>query len=696
MLLALAGWLAAAAPLFAADASTLRPLPFLRTAGLDIVNEANERVALRGFNLGSWLLLEPWMVKLDGQEGVAAEKDVWDGLAKRFGDERMRAVVAAQRENFITETDIEDLHRIGVTFVRLPLWWRVLGDTAYDSNGWQYVDHLLDWCEARGMYVLLDLHGAPGGQSTGANILGERPDGTYWAANSGHRAEAAQWWRMVARRYAGRGVVAGYDLLNEAWGAPTFDALVAHMDEMYRAIREVDPRHMIFIEDALQGYSRLPNPAEMGWQNVVYSFHFYPANGQVFAQRDLLGVRNAQLQYGIPIHIGEFNLYNAERGGISGMDRCLDVFNARGWAWTVWTYKSLENNGDYFWGMTGRTNVFLPWISLKESGYDEILDYFRNMATRHWGTDPLLRACVEQRLRQALPEAISDAAGSNQLAVADAVVVAHDPEHGLKMEWQWSPPDLGYWAPTDSAAWRITTGEAGNYRLDVSYAAGGDGPIVELYVDGLSHGKQPLASTGDWRSFQWASVSCGYLAAGRHVLRMACGGGKDFLNLREGRLIRDQAAVATSDVDHIELGPAEIAGFQRKGQICVEWQNTPPNIGHFNENDAVVFHLNLPSAGEYIPSFFWSSPLGTEHLRIEINGVVADTVDLTGTKDWHRYEWQRGAKPIRLPAGDDELVVRAVNVDDSAGAGNLRSLRLDLAAQDMKAAAERPTEVAHE
>jgi len=678
-----------------ASTPAARPLSFLHTQGLHIVNEAGERVSLRGFNLGSWLLLEPWMVKLDGQEGIAAEKDIWDQLAKRFGDDPMRAIVAEHRKTFIAESDIEDLHQLGVNFVRVPIWWRVLGDSAYDSNGWDYVDHLLDWCEARGIYALLDLHGAAGGQSTGANILGERPDGTYWGTNPVHRAAAIQWWRTVAQRYAGRGVVAGYDLLNEAWGTPSVNALTAHMDEMYRAIRDTDPRHMIFIEDALQGYYRLPNPADMHWQNVVYSFHCYPENGLVFAQRDLIGMRDAQLQYGIPIHIGEFNLYCADRGGIFGMDRCLQVFNARDWAWTLWSYKALDNDADYFWGLTGHTNAVLPWISLKDSSYGEILGYFRSFATQHWRTDPLLRACVEQRLKQAPMADEIGQTNSTELALSDAVIVAGDRDKGLKVEWQWSPPNLGFWTPGDSAAWRVVAGDPGNYRVDVRYATAADGPAVEFHLDGVSEGTWQLPTTGDWHVYRWASVPCGYLTQGNHVLRMSPGDGKEFLNLREARLVPDKTAVATADVDRVELGPAEIAGFQRKGHVCVEWQNTPPNVGHFNEGDAVVFHVSLAREGQYVPSFTWSSPSKTAHLRIEVNGAVADTVDVSGTGDWHRYEWRRGTKLVKLPAGDSELVVRAVDVDSQAGAGNLRLVRMDLAGMGSKTA-NRGKEAGHE
>lgn len=521
------------------------PLSLLRADGLQIVNETGKPVALRGYNLGSWLLLEPWMVCLNDQSGIQAEKDIWDQLDQRFGAEKMRACVAAHRENFITEADLDRLHELGVNFIRLPIWWRVTGDARYDADGIRYVDRLLDWCEARGIYVLLDLHGGPGGQNTGANILGERPDGTYWRPDSPHRAETVAWWRKIAERYRDRSVVAGYDLLNEAWAAPSVKQLVAHMDEIYRAIREVDPRHILFIEDALQGYYRLPRPSEAGWTNVVYSFHFYPEDGARFAERDVASIAAAQRLYGVPVHIGEFNVYADSRGGVPALEACLAAFNARGWAWNLWSFKKLEQNREYFWGLTGYTDRALPGISLATSSFDEILSFFRGGASPHWREHDAVRAAVERQLRAAVTAPASSAPG------------------GIE----------------------ITEGE-------------------------------------------------------------------------------------------IELTPAGIAGFQRAGHICVEWQNSPPNIGYWNDGDAVVFRFDLPGARTVTPSFWWSSPNERVRVRVEINGAEAGRFDLAGTGDWHRYEWQRAAQSITLPAGRVELKLTAIEVTNESGAGNLRALKL--------------------
>src|ERR1700756_4702496 len=64
--LTLAGWIASAAILAGFAVGGLRAeaaLTFLHTQGQDIVNEAGEKIMLRGVGLGNWMLPEGYMWK---------------------------------------------------------------------------------------------------------------------------------------------------------------------------------------------------------------------------------------------------------------------------------------------------------------------------------------------------------------------------------------------------------------------------------------------------------------------------------------------------------------------------------------------------------------------------------------------------------------------------------------------------------
>ena len=62
----------------------------------------------------------------------------------------------------------------------------------------------------------------------------------------------------------------------------------------------------------------LPNPASVGWTNVVYEMHEYQynttdANVQKGADNQVTDFNNHRSAYGVPCYIGEFNDFNYGR-----------------------------------------------------------------------------------------------------------------------------------------------------------------------------------------------------------------------------------------------------------------------------------------------------------------------------------------------------------------------------------------------
>ncbi len=70
-------------------------------------------------------------------------------------------------QNFITERDIEMISQMGLNVIRVPFNHTLLEDDAhpyqYKESGWKFLDQLLIWSEKHRVYVVLDLHSAPGG-----------------------------------------------------------------------------------------------------------------------------------------------------------------------------------------------------------------------------------------------------------------------------------------------------------------------------------------------------------------------------------------------------------------------------------------------------------------------------------------------------------------------------------------------------
>ena len=151
-----------------------------------------------------------------------------------FGDEqssprlieaRIQALVGPARaaefwhrfvQAFITEADFAMIAEMGFDHVRLPINSRGIIDErgAFHEDGLEVIDRAVEWSERHGLRILLDLHGAPGGQ-TGANIDDAENGKPELFMDSRNRTLTVTIWRELASRYRDSETVLGYDLLNE-------------------------------------------------------------------------------------------------------------------------------------------------------------------------------------------------------------------------------------------------------------------------------------------------------------------------------------------------------------------------------------------------------------------------------------------------------------------------------------------------
>ena len=381
-----------AVPSRAEDAAAL---PFLHAAGKNIVNEKGEPVLLRGCNLGNWLLLEPWMFGITSGP-IHDQSGIEGALTKRFGEGEAKRLLDLYRENWIAQRDFDRLKSWNFNVVRLPFHCSFLMDEATGQmkpDGFRWLDHAVSMAKKDGIYVVLDLHGAPGGQSLDG-VTGQSGRNQFWTKEN--RQRGALIWRKVAEHYAAEPTVAAYDLLNEPYGTMNSenhdDDLVGAMDQLIHAIRQVDEKHIVFFAGSFRGIEGYGNPQSRDWKNMGFTEHFYPGlfggnptleTHAQFIGSDLASRAKLLEQWNVPYFVGEFNVVLDQAGGADMMRRYYDVFETNGWAATLWAYKLLNRDGGVHpnhWYMVTNREPLTPPDFLANSE-QEIEAFCRSLGT---------------------------------------------------------------------------------------------------------------------------------------------------------------------------------------------------------------------------------------------------------------------------------------------------------------------------
>ncbi|MDP4188600.1 MAG: cellulase family glycosylhydrolase, partial [Bacteroidota bacterium] len=144
---------------------------FLHAKGQDIVDESGRKVLLRGVGLGNWMLPEGYMWKFGNK--ADRPRKIEKLVADHIGKEKAEQFWKTFRRNYITEADIKRIAELGFNSVRPALNARLFlteGEkNEFVDEGFELLDNLIGWCKKYHLYVIIDMHAAPGGQ-TGANI----------------------------------------------------------------------------------------------------------------------------------------------------------------------------------------------------------------------------------------------------------------------------------------------------------------------------------------------------------------------------------------------------------------------------------------------------------------------------------------------------------------------------------------------
>lgn len=318
------------------------PDDFIRIDGTDLVAPDGSRFFIKGTNLGNWLNPEGYMFGFRKTNSAGMIDQMFRELAgPDFTDEFWKLF----KDNYITREDIGFIASTGSNTIRVPFHYKLFTDEDYmglksQQDGFKRLDDVISWCREFGLYVILDMHDAPGGQ-TGDNI--DDSYGYPWLLES----EASQQlfcdiWKKIADYYKNEPVILGYDLINEPI-APYFenmDELNDKLEPLHKrvtaAIREVDTNHIILLGAPQWNGNFKPFKDWKYDDKLMWTCHRYGGDPIRPAIMNFIEFRDST---GLPMYMGEIG-HNTDEWQET-FCRTMQEANI---GYTFWPYKKIRNS----------------------------------------------------------------------------------------------------------------------------------------------------------------------------------------------------------------------------------------------------------------------------------------------------------------------------------------------------------------
>ena len=318
------------------------PSGFVTLKGADLIQPNGEKLFIQGTNLGNWLNPEGYMF------GFGRTNSAWmiDLLFKEaVGSEATAEFWRLFKDNYVTRADIDFIASQGTNTIRLPFNYKLFTDEDYmgqtgAKDGYERIDSVVSWCRANNLYLILDMHDCPGGQ-TGDNI--DDSYGYPWIYESESSQQLfCQIWREIADRYKNETTILGYELMNEpiAHYFENKDSLYQMLQPLYKrcvkSIREVDPNHIILLGGAhWNSFFWMLDDASYD-DKLMYTCHRYGGPATKEAITHYINFRDSINR---PMYMGEFGHNTMEWQ--SDFVKVLKDVNI---GYTFWPYKKVDSS----------------------------------------------------------------------------------------------------------------------------------------------------------------------------------------------------------------------------------------------------------------------------------------------------------------------------------------------------------------
>jgi endoglucanase len=520
---------------------------FLHRENKKIVDGSGQEILLKGIGLGGWLLQEGYM--LHTSSFANAQWEIKAKIEDLIGETNTAIFYEAYRDNYVRKIDIDSIKSWGFNSIRLPFHYDLFATNTnppvFLNKGFEILDSLLSWCEANQIYLILDMHAAPGGQS-------DEPISDYnpaypslWQSEQ-NKNLTVQIWRKIAEHYKDEEWIGGYDLLNEPkWNLPPGNLPLRDLYiRITDTIRAVDKNHLIFIEGNwfATDFAGL-TPA---WDdNMAYSFHKYWNGNTQSSIQYLVDLRNSANR---PLWLGE----TGENSNKWFVD-CVELMKSNniGWAW--WPHKKIES-------IAGPLSAYIS------AAYQTLLNYWNGTAPKPNPTYAfnalmdqvnllLLENCKYQK--DVIDAIMRQPYDSNVIPFANNQIpgIIHSTNYDLGKignaykdtdyenvgsngvwnrgysyrndgvdiercnDLQSNGYNVGWISSEEWLKFTVNVDNSGLYDINLNVASPNTGGKMRIYSDNqILTNDIDIPNTGGWQNWQYVMVKNVFLPAGNHTL----------------------------------------------------------------------------------------------------------------------------------------------------------------------------------
>jgi endoglucanase len=321
----------------------------LRVSGTGFVDAQGREFIPRGLGIGEWRNIESYMLDVDTPDvsGVGPTQ-LRTLLVDAMGEANTDEFFATWEANIVTADDVAKWASWGVNSIRLPINYRSIStaEGAYIEAGFQQIDQFVALCKAQNIYVILDLHAAPGSQN--CEQMSDSLDGVarLWSEPASNRPWTIDIWQTIAKRYANEPAVGGYDIFDEPYDTEndgSFSDGIGVLRELYvditTAIRAVDSHHVLFFEGSNWSSEAIGfEGLEPAWDpQMAWSFHKYWDKNDAASIKPYLDLRTSSNR---PV-------WNGETGENTDdwAKAMISLLESHKIGWNMWTYKKVNCGG---------------------------------------------------------------------------------------------------------------------------------------------------------------------------------------------------------------------------------------------------------------------------------------------------------------------------------------------------------------